>query len=117
MRSPTVRLLLLLALVGALAVAPMLSAAQCVICVTGRTTSPSGAPTHWGIGDSCAQAQQNLRNQIFAAADLDCENDLSLACNVQVVYTAACWYKASIGKYVSDGYGNYGCYEDDPACY
>ena len=85
--------------------------AGCWGCGGSYTTSPGGgAASHWGFGNSCTEALNDLTSQTRAAANAFClAYEDGGTCNFRVVQTAACWWSASYGKYVVDGYANFSC--------
>ena len=90
--------------------APKPAAPECHFCGTGFTTSPGGgAPSHWGHGADCASAQSDVRSQLLAYVNADCQNyGTAGRCSFQVVYTCSCYYQG--GQWVVDAYANYGCW-------
>lgn len=83
------------------------------------TTSPGGgAPSHWGKGTSCANAQSDLTTQTRTAANAICalESDGLGACRSTVVVTTSCWWSPAYGLYVVDGYANFGCRYETGVC-
>ncbi len=90
--------------------APKPAAPPCHHCGTGFTTSPGGgAASHWGHGADCAAAQSDVRSQLLAYVNADCQNyGTAGRCSFQVVYTCSCYYQG--GQWVVDAYANYGCW-------
>lgn len=89
--------------------APETKAPPCHFCGGGFTTSWGGAPSHWGHGPDCASAQADVRSQLLAFINDDCQNyGTAGRCSFQVVYTCSCYQEG--GQWVVDAYANYGCW-------
>lgn len=80
-------------------------------CGEGYTTSPGGgAASAWGFGGTCNTSYDDLVAKVTTQANNNCVGiGHEIACNIQVVVTAPCWYSSGYGQYVTDGYANHGC--------
>lgn len=89
--------------------APTPAAPPCHYCGTGFTTSPGGgAASHWGFGADCTAAQNDVRAQLLAYVNDDCQNyGTAGRCSFQMVVTWCGWNGS---QYQADAYANYGCW-------
>lgn len=90
--------------------APKPAAPECHFCSSTFTTSPGGgAPSHWGHGATCLDAQNDARAQLSAFVNDQC---FSLGdygrCAFAVVFTCSCYQQN--GQYVIDAYATYRCW-------
>lgn len=89
---------------------PEQKAPPCHYCGGPFTTSPGGgAPSHTGVGGDCTAAANNLRSQLQAAANAECQNFGEAGrCALTVVQTCSCY--SSGGQVVVDGYADFACW-------
>lgn len=90
--------------------APQPMAPECHFCSSTLSTSPGGgAPSHWGHGATCTDAQNDVRAQLAALVDSRCFQLGDYGrCSFAVVFTCTCYFQD--GQWVVDAYATYRCW-------
>lgn len=90
--------------------APKPMAPECHFCSSTFTTSPGGgAPSHWGHGATCTDAQNDVRAQLSTHVNDICSGFGDYGrCAFAVVFTCTCYQDN--GQFVVDAYATYRCW-------